>query len=167
MTTNFQVWMADALSENNSTPDVPLLESQDYWPVFIYAGRKGKVYSYLTQKESEAEFLSIGWTKSNIYSILNVQVGSLNYQLADPTGTDRILGEVWVLPSDLVMDLDSYERNLYHQKRVLVPITVGKGKTIDAWMYTAHPDLLRNGPVKVSRYGRYTYYGPERYLEIV
>lgn len=165
--TPFQIWIGDALGDNNATPDVPVLETQDYWPVFTYAEKKGKLSPYFTHGDSDSEFLSIGWTNSAIYSILNVQVGSIHYHLADPSGTDRILGEVWVLPTEVLMDLDADERNLYHKKRILVPIRVAKGKTIAAWMYTAHPDLLRNGPVKISKYGRYTYYGADKYLEVV
>lgn len=165
--TPFQTMIGDMLGDNSSTPDVPLLETQDYWPVFTYANKKGKLSPYFTHGESESEFYGIGWTSSNIYSILNVQIGTLNTHLADPSGTDRILGEVWVLPTQALMDLDCEERNTYRTKRILVPIRVAKGKTIDAWMYTAHPKFLRDGPVKISKYGRYTYYGSEKYLEII
>jgi gamma-glutamylcyclotransferase (GGCT)/AIG2-like uncharacterized protein YtfP len=165
--TPFQTQIGDWIGENSSTPDVPFLETQDYWPVFTYSEKKGKLSPYFTHGESLSEFLSIGWTSSAIYSILNVQVGSTHYHLADLSGTDRILGEVWVLPTEVLMDLDCEERNLYHKKRIPVPIKVAKGKTILAWMYIAHPDLLRNGPVRISKYGRYTYYGKEKYLEVI
>ena len=163
----FQMRIADMLAENCWTSDIPRLETQDFWYVFTYSEKKGKLSSYFTHDSSDSEFLSIGWTNSAIYSILNVSVGEKTLQLANPTGTDRILGEVWMLPTEVLLDLDCDERNLLHTRRVMVPIRISKGRTIDAWMYTVEPSLLRKGPVRVSKYSRYTYYGNEKYLEIV
>lgn len=163
---DFQRYMADLLSENGWTPDVPFLETKDTWFVFTYASRKGKVSSYFTHEGSESTFYSIGWTKSRIYSILNVETGGKTYQLASPQGTDAILGEVWALPTWKLLELDGDERNTMRTKRIMVPVTVSRGRTIDAWMYTAHPSFLRDGPVKISKFGKYTYYGDNKFLEI-
>lgn len=163
----FQIWLADAISDNMYTPDVPRLETQDFWFVFTYADRRGKSSSYFSN-DTEAQYLSIGWTDSAIYSILNVQAGTKNFYLADTSGTDRILGEVWSVPTEMLMDLDVDESNTHQTKRLQVPIKVAKGRIIPAWIYTAHPGFLRNGPVKISKYERYTWYGSNtKFLEIV
>lgn len=166
MMTTFQKFIADAISMNSWTPDVPRLETQDEWPVFIYSNMRGKFSSYFTHSESDATYAGIGWTNSKIYSILNVQKDDKLFQLASPTGTDQILGEVWMVPTEDLFELDSEERNLLYTKRVMVPVYMSRGKTIDAWMYTAHPKFLCEGGIKVSKYSKYSYYGDYKLLEI-
>lgn len=159
-------YVADLLADTQYTPDVPILQTKDQWFVFTYDSKKGKLSSYFTNDESTSSFYSIGWTKSSIYSILNVDAGGVTYQLASPQGNDQILGEVWALPTNRLIDLDTDERNTVRTKRIMVPITVSKGRTIAAWMYLAHDGFLRDGPVKISKYGKYTYYSTNKYLEI-
>lgn len=162
----FQQYFADLLCNTMYTPDVPILESKDQWFVFSYDSKKGKLSSYFTNDESTSSFYSIGWTKSAIYSILNVDAAGKTYQLASPQGADQILGEVWALSTDRLIALDSEERNTMRTKRIMVPISVSKGRTVSCWMYIAHEAFLRDGPVKISKYGKYTYYSTNRYLEI-
>lgn len=165
---SFQQFVADALANTGWTPDVPRLETQDEWFVFTYANRRGKSSAYFTNEDSDAEFISIGWTKSNIYSILNIQDGDNKFHLANLQGTDRILGEVWKIPTDMLIELDGEERNQLRTKRIFAPISISKGRTVDAWIYTAHPKYLLTGGVKISKYTGYTWYGSEnKYLEVV
>lgn len=167
MTTSFQRFIADGLAVNAWTPDVPLIESQDIWPVFMYNNNKrGRFSSYFTHTDSDAHYFGIGWTNSKVYSILNVEKGEKSFQLATISGTDQIMGEVWgVTPEDL-MELDGEERNLLYTKRILVPIYMSKGKTISAWMYIAHPKFLLDGGIRISKYAKYSYYGDTKLLEI-
>lgn len=164
--TDFADFIADAIAEHGWTEDVPFLDTKDYWHVFTYSNRRGKSSSYFTHHNSEAEFVSIGWTRSKIYSILNVQDGKSEYSLATPSGTDQILGEVWKVPTERLLLLDGDERNLMVTKRIMVPITIGSVGSLDAWMYLALPQYLLTGGIKVSKYTGCTYYGSQKFLEL-
>lgn len=163
----FKQFIADAVSNNGWTPDVPFLETKDYWFVFNYFHRKGRLAQYFQHDSDEAQYLGIGWTQSAIYSILNVSAGGYDYTWADPSGSDRILGDVWALPTEAIIELDGEERNDFRTRRVLIPVNIGSGRIVSAWIYLANGNFLRDGPVKVSKYGRYTYYGKDKYLEVV
>jgi gamma-glutamylcyclotransferase (GGCT)/AIG2-like uncharacterized protein YtfP len=163
----FALYVADALADCGWSNDVPVLETQDYWNVFTYSNRRGKVSPYFTHSNSDAEYTGIGWTCSSIYSILKVECKSGEFYLGSPAGTDRILGEVWSVPTEMLLDLDCEERNLLRTKRVMVPINLGATKGIvSAWMYQAHPGFLRDGGIKVSKYTTKTYYGQNNFLEV-
>lgn len=162
----FQSFIADAITDAGWTPDVPVLETRESWPVFIYGARRGKSSSYFLHDSSEAEFVSIAWTKSDVYSILNIETPKRIYQLSTVQGNDRILGEVWDVPTEQLYDLDSDERNLLITKRILIPVVISGAKTISAWHYIAHPKYLLNGNCKISKYTGCTYYGSQKFLEI-
>jgi gamma-glutamylcyclotransferase (GGCT)/AIG2-like uncharacterized protein YtfP len=164
---DFQQFVADALANTGWSNDVPLLESQEEWFVFTYSSNRGKVSSYFTHPDSDAQFVSIGWTRSNIYSILKVEDGSKTNYLATLQGTDRILGEVWKIPTGTLLELDCDERNLLQTKRIRIPVSISQGQTVDAWIYTAHPKYLLDGGVRVSKYTGYTWYGSDtKFLEV-
>lgn len=163
---SFAEFFSDSIADTCYTPDLPALETQDYWDVFIYDRRKGKLSGYLTNEDSDAEFISIGWTKSAIYSILNIQSEEAAYQLADSQGTDRILGEVWSIPTEMLLDLDS---DLYCQimtRRIRVPVVIGSKGVVDAWMYTTERNYLLRGGLTISKHTASTYYGAAKFLEI-
>lgn len=159
-------FISDAIASNVWTDDVPVLDTQDHWYVFTYGKRRGKSSAYFTHANSECEFVSIGWTKSDIYSILNIQDGKSEYQLANPMGTDRILGEVWKVSTDKLLYLDGDERNLLITRRLHIPVVIGSQGTVDAWIYLANPKYLLEGGITVSKYTGCTYFGSQRFLEI-
>lgn len=163
---DFAEFIDDSLAENGWTPDVPYLDTQDHWYVFAYNHRRGKTTSYFLTDDSSADFVSIGWTQSKIYSILNVQDGKSEYSLATPHGTDQILGEVWKVPTEQLITLDGDERNLLITKRLMVPINCGGNRILNAWMYPAFSKYLLNGGIKVTKYTGVTYYGSQRFIEI-
>lgn len=163
---NFAAFINGAISESLWTPDVPVIESQDDWYVFVYNNRRGKSSGYFTHIDSDAEFVGIGWTKSNVYSILNVEDSTRTYQLADVTGTDRILGEVWKVPSEMLLDLDSLECNQLVSRRIPVPIIVRGSQEITAWIYTTRRSYLIEGGIRTSKHTACTYINNERFLEI-
>lgn len=162
----FSTFIADSLSEAIWTPDMPVIESQDDWYVFVYGDRKGKTSGYFTNGDSEAEFVGIGWTKSSLYSILNIETKDTTYRLADIIGTNQIIGEVWKVPSDMLLDLDSEELNQYVSKRLPIPIIVNGNQEILAWSYLANKKYLINGGIRVSRLNTYCYTGGKSYLEV-
>jgi hypothetical protein len=163
---DFADFISDAISENGWTPDVPHLDTQDHWHVFVYNKRRGKSSGYFTHENSNAEFVSIGWTNSKIYSILNVQDGKTEYDLAVPHGTDQILGEVWKIPTEKLLSLDGDERNLLITNRIMVPVNYGGGLTIPCWAYLANPKYLLTGGITVSKYTGLTYYGNQKFVEL-
>jgi len=164
---DFQKFIGDAISRTGWSNDVPLLETQHEWFVFSYSDKRGKQSGFFTHDESEAKFVSIGWTKNNLYSILNVEGKFGSKYLASLQGTDRILGEVWKIPTDMLLELDSDERNLLQTKRIRIPVSISQGRTIDAWIYLAHPKYLLDGGLKISKYSRYTWYGSDtKFLEV-
>jgi len=159
-------FMSDAFGDTVWTPDVPLLESQEDWYVFVYGSRRGKASSYFTGIDSDAEFTGISWTKSDVYSILNVEDGTYNYTLADVLGTNRILGEVWKVPTEMLMELDGEEQNQLVTKRIPIPVRVGGIQDISAWIYIADRKYLTNSNLLISKMTSCTYIGTDRYLEI-
>lgn len=167
MKTEFQRFIADSLASTGWSNDVPLLESQEDWFVFTYGGKRGKSSAYFTHESSETDFVSIAWTKSPIYSILNIYDKSEKHQLASLQGTDRILGEVWRVPTEKLLSLDSDERNLLITKRIKIPVCISKGRVIDAWIYTVHPHYLFKGGISITKYTGYTWYGTDtKFLEL-
>lgn len=162
----FHKYLEDALSYNGYTPDVPELETQEAWPVFTYADRRGKSSAYFTHVDSECKFLGIGWTKSAIYNILTIEDGDKSYKLAHPAGADRILGELWMVHTEDLLELDSDEKNLLVTKRLKVPIVLPKHGVINAWMYITARDYLLHSRLKISKHTGCTYIGTSRFLEI-
>lgn len=163
---DFADFISDAIAYNGWTPDVPHLDTQDDWYIFTYNNRRGKKTGYFTYEGSEAEFVSIGWTNSAIYSILNIQDGKTEYQLSSPLGTDRILGEVWKVPTEKIFTLDGDERNLLITKRMMIPVNIGSRGVINAWIYNANSKYLLTGGIKVNKYTGCTYFGAQKFLEI-
>jgi len=163
---DFSDFIADCRAENGWTPDVPLLDTQDDWYVFVYGKRRGKSSAYFTHANSEAEFVSIAWTKSDIYSILNIQDGDSELKLATLNGTDRILGEVWKVPTEKLIELDGDERNIMLTERIRVPVCIGARGVVSAWIYLAHRSYLLEGGLKISKYTGCTYFGSQKFLEI-
>lgn len=159
-------FISDAIAENGWTPDVPHLDTQDHWYVFVYNKRRGKSSGYFTHAASNAEFVSIAWTNSSIYSILNIQDGKNDYQLATPKGNDRILGEVWKLPTERLLLLDGDERNLLATERVEIPVVIGSRGIVKAWVYLVEPRYLLQGGLKISKHTACTYIGTQRFIEI-
>ncbi len=164
--TRLSEFISDAIANNGWTHDVPHLDTQDHWYVFVYGKRRGKSTSYFTHDESNAEFVSIGWTKSAIYSILNIEDGKSEYQLSNPLGGERILGEVWKVPTERMLILDGDERNLLITKRMSIPVVIGARGVVDAFIYNAHPKYLLTGGIKVSSVKTFTYFGNDRFLEL-
>jgi hypothetical protein len=165
---DFQHFIADGLAYTGWTDDVPLIETQNEWFVFTYGSTRGKTSSYFTHPDSESSFVSIGWTKNPLYSILNVEDDGVSRHLAVLQGTDRILGEVWRVCTDDLIELDCNERNLLHSKRIRIPVCISQGRVVDAWIYTAHPKYLISGGLRISKYTGYTWYGSEaKFLEVV
>lgn len=162
----FQEFIADSITETGWTPDIPLLDTQDEWYVFVYGDRRGKKSGFFTHVDSDAQFMSIGWTKSTIYDILTVQDGNKTVHLANTSGLDRILGEVWRVPTDMLIDLDAEERHLLHTQRVTIPIVISGGVVVSAWIYLIDKSYLVSGGKSISKYTGVTYIGPQRFLEI-
>lgn len=163
----FQQFIADSLAFNGWTPDIPRLENQLSWYVFVYNSRRGKSSAYFTHTDSECSFRGIGWTKSSIYNILNIETSKAQYQLAHPSGTDRILGEIWEVPTSYIPDLDSDELNQLVSHRLLVPIEGPRGQVYPCWMYITDKNFLMKGGVRISKYVKYTWYGTDKkFLEI-
>lgn len=163
---NFEYFVNDCIAENGWTPDVPFLDTRDDWYVFVYNNRRGKKSSYFTHDGAEAEFMSIGWTKSSIYSMLNVQDGQNEQYLITPHGTDRVLGEVWKIPTERVFDLDSDERNLMITRRLMIPVCLSKGHVVNAWTYIADAKYLIKGNLRINKHTATTYYGSDRFIEL-
>lgn len=163
---DFSTFINDAIAESAWTPDVPIVESQDDWYVFVYGSKRGKSSGYFTNNDSDAEFIGIGWTKSRVYSILNIQDGKHEYQLADVLGTDRILGEIWKISTEMLYDLDSDELNQLVSRRLPIPVTVNGHQDITAWIYTTDRKYLLNGGIRISKHTACTYFGDQRFLEI-
>lgn len=159
-------FIADALAENAWTPDIPVVESQEHWYVFAYGNLRGKSSSFFTNNDSDAEFVGIGWTKSAVYSILNIQDSRNERTIADIIGTDRILGEVWKAPTEMLLDLDVDELHQLVTRRLSVPIIVNGHQEINAWIYVVDRKYLINGGLKISKYTGKTYYGSASFLEI-
>jgi gamma-glutamylcyclotransferase (GGCT)/AIG2-like uncharacterized protein YtfP len=163
----FGQFLADAIARNGWTSDMPILEAQNEWFLFTYGGTRGKSSSYFTHPDSEASFVSIAWTKNPLYNILKVEDHGTSKYLANLQGTDKILGEVWKVPTSTILDLDSDEKNLLNAKRIRIPVCISQGRVIDAWIYLAHPKYLLDGGIKVSKYTGYTYYGSgTKFLEV-
>lgn len=163
---DFSIFINDSIAESAWTPDVPVVESQDHWYVFVYGSKRGKSSAYFTYNDSDAEFIGIGWTKSSVYSILNIQDGKSEYQLADVLGTERILGEVWKIPTEMLYDLDSDELNQLVTRRLPIPVVVNGRIDISAWIYTTDRKYLLNGGLRISKHTGCTYYGDQKFLEI-
>lgn len=166
MMTEFARFIADGIAETGWSNDVPLLETQDHWYVFTYANRRGKSSAYFTHENSEASFVGIAWTKSPIYTILKVETPKKELYLADLSGTDRILGELWKVPTHTLLDLDCDERNLLRTRRIQAPIHVGGRGDVSAWVYTIDRKFLVDGGAKVSKFTPRTYYGSESFIEL-
>ena len=163
----FSKFISDSLSYNGWTKDMPLLESQKEWYVFVYNKRRGKSSGYFAHTNSECEFVSIGWTKSQIYSILLVEENaSSTLHLASPAGKDRILGEVWKVPTEKLLTLDSDEKNTFLTKRIMVPVICGAKGLFSCWMYMADSHFLLRGGIKTSVHTGCTYIGTEKFLEV-
>lgn len=163
---DFSEFIGDAIVTSGWTSDVPLLETQDYWYVFVYGKRRGKSSAYFTHQDSEAVFISTAWTKSKIYSILNIQDGKSSHQLANTSGIDRILGELWKVPTDMLYDLDGDERNLLLTDRLQIPVVTSGGTEVKAWLYLINRKYLITGNLKIEKHTGVTYIGSERFTEI-
>lgn len=162
MTTALSEFCANAIAANGWTNDAPRLETRNEWYVFRYTKRKGVLFD---SSNKHGKFISIGWTKSKIYSILNIHKGASEWHLATPAGTDSILGEVWRLPTSQMYTLDCEENNTVTTRRILVPIEIGS-QTLLAWMYLADNAYLLRGGIHVMKVTSSTYIGNNKYLEV-
>ena len=162
----FQEFITESITETGWTNDMPLLDTQDEWYVFVYGDRRGKKSGFFTHVDSDAQFMSIGWTKSSIYDILIVHDGNKTLNLANTSGLDRILGEVWRVPTDMLVRLDGEERNLLRTERIAVPVIISGGVVVNAWTYIINKSYLVSGGKTISKHTGFTYIGPQRFLEV-
>ena len=164
--TEFQEFIEDALANNIWTDDVPRIMLQEDWYVFAYDKKKATHSTYYNNNEDECLFVGNGWTKSSIYTILNIQDSKTESQLVDLAGKYKILGEVWKVSSSKLLMQDYDQCNLLKSKRLFVPITLRSGQTVNCWMYITDRDYLLKGNIKVSTIGRQIQYGDTTFLEV-
>lgn len=163
--TEFQEFIEDSRTEYGWTDDLPLLMQHDYHYVFIYDNKRGKHSNYFLVNE-DAEFFGNAWTKSKIYEILNVQTETKTYQLASLLGQDHLLGELWMIPTESLLDLDCDQSHLHVTKRLPISVMTGSGQTVGAWIYLVNSSWLDAGKYSTTRHTGSTYVGDKRFIEL-
>lgn len=165
MRDEFKDFISDAKSEHCYTEDMPRLLKKEWHYVFVYNHRRGKHSNYL-RYEDGAEFISFAWTKSCIYEILKVDTERKTFCLASLLGTEQLLGELWLISTETLLDLDADEANLLVTNRIEVSIELPNGQTIGAWIYIGNSRWLHQRESKITKYTGCTYVGSRRFLEV-
>lgn len=168
MTNNreFREFIQDALAEHMYTEDMPRLLMKDFHYVFIYNHRRGKSSNYLIAEDG-AEFISFAWTNSKIYEILKVETERKTYHLASVLGNDHLFGELWLLPTELVLNLDYDESNTLITRRFETSIALPTGKIVPAWIYVGNNKWLDRHKNQTTKQTAATYYGTKRFIEVL
>jgi gamma-glutamylcyclotransferase (GGCT)/AIG2-like uncharacterized protein YtfP len=130
------------------TPDLPELETVDSHYVFVYGTRRGMNSNYFSTVNSDATFMGNYWTKSSIYAILKLPDSKDSLKvtpLLSPTGKSQVIGDLYSIPTEEVLDLDADEHNDFITQRIKIPVTNGTW-TVMAWTYMIHPKMSAKYP---------------------
>jgi gamma-glutamylcyclotransferase (GGCT)/AIG2-like uncharacterized protein YtfP len=124
------------------TRDVPYLNQFQNHFVFVYGTlKRGNRRADLLKRSTKNQFCGIGVTESTNYDLL-LTVDSVdpnaNYPIAFDMKTEgrsaKVKGELWLVDTNTLLQLDKIEANGYLFDRVWVNIQVGK-EIIPSYMY--------------------------------
>lgn len=162
--TPFQEWFFDSRYENCWTPDVPLLETQDFWYVFVATDKRGKHSSYFTNPDSDATFAGWGYTTNPMYGILNVRMKDTHktlHLLDIGVQGKHVVGDVFCVDTEFLIDMDADERNLLQTRRIMTKVTMmatPKAEPISCWTYIGEPKFLNTPGLEITKFTHATNY---------
>lgn len=155
------------LKENRqSTDDVPIISQFLNHYVFVYGTLKRTERRGPMLTSSKAKFCGVGMTIDTYDMLLSPTERfqeSFPLLVRDTTQSrlHRVKGEIWLVPTGLLMKMDKIESNGYMYQRRKIPIVSGKNRC-DAWVYEGVPDFWRLIPeakdVPVTEQNSQTYY---------
>jgi len=114
------------------THDVPYLNQFDNHYVFVYGSlKRGQKRGDLLTKSSKTKFCGIGVTESQEYEmLLHVNEDTRDnfpviFENISKTRNAKVKGELWLVPTDVLLHMDKLEGNGYLYDRTWTTIQVG------------------------------------------
>lgn len=136
----FEDFIENSLLETKYTPDVASLENSFQHYIFTYGSLKR---NYVRHEILEhTKYIGLGQTEFDNYLLYNYKPNNTNgFPICIKDATDRfsgrIQGEVFLVPTETIYELDQIESNGLMYKREYIPIIfIHKGKYYKRFMFT-------------------------------
>lgn len=121
----FEDWLTKALSTYPNTPDAPFIESTFHQLIFMYGTFKRNFPRYKSIVAA-SRYIGEGQTERPEFTLLNYSNGEQSFPVAlhEPTSLNRgrVEGEVMLIPTELLYELDIIEANGYLYERKKIPV---------------------------------------------
>lgn len=129
-------------SLSSCTPDAASLGTYEDQLVFVYGTLKRGFPCH--DLLSEGEFLGRGWTKTDSFKLVQTEKFPAAVMGASGPVFKHIAGEVYIVPTTEIKNLDQYESNgtLFHRRRVGIDLETGN--SVLAWMYIANEKIVQS-----------------------